>query len=181
MSPRGLEPITAKDVPETGLEAQIREVLKPFAGQRDQVIPALQRIQERLGYVPEAAAREVSRLLGVSPNFVYGVVSFYGDLRAKPHGQHAVRVCTGPACHVRGALRLLRAVEGHLGVPVGGTTPDGQYFLETVSCLGTCANAPALAVDTEPVGLVAPEQVDQALARGRPETAPMHRGGRSEG
>lgn len=171
MSPRGLEPITAKDVPETGLEPQIREALAPFAGRRDQLIPALQRIQERLGYIPEPAAREVSRVLGVSPNFVYGVVSFYADLRSKPHGQHAVRVCLGPACHVRGAQRLLRAVEGHLGVPVGGTTPDGRYHLETVSCLGTCANAPALAVDTEPVGLVAPDKVDQALARARPETA----------
>ncbi|GEM_PF-247046 len=165
MSPQGQQPITAKDVPETGLEAQVREIIAPLAGRKDAVILALERIQEHLGYVSEAAAREVSRTLGVSPNHVYGVVSFYGDLRARPHGEHTIRVCMGPACHVRGAQRLLRAVEDHLGVPAGGTTPDGRYFVETVSCLGTCANAPAMAVDTAPVGSVAPEKVGDALER----------------
>lgn len=177
MSPRGHEPVTAQDVPGTGLEAQVREIIAPFAGRKDAVIPALQRVQERLGYVPEAAAREVSRALGVSPNFVYGVITFYADLRSRPHGQRAVRVCTGPSCHVRGAQRLLQAVEAHLGVPSGGVTPDGCFSLETVSCLGTCANAPALAIDQEPVGSVAPEKVAESMIQARPEPAA---GGRRE-
>ena len=117
----------------TELERQIQETLAPLQGHKVILIPALQAVQEKFGYLPEAAMEEIGRVAGVSPNVVYGVASFYAQFRTTPVGQKHVAVCQGTACHVRGAARILEAIERALDIKAGETTPELGYSLETVS------------------------------------------------
>jgi NADH-quinone oxidoreductase subunit E len=78
---------------------------------------------------------------------VYGVTTFYAQFHLEPRGRHIVRVCRGTACHVGGSAGILRQVQEFLGVRDGETTPDLQFTLETVACLGACALAPVMVVD----------------------------------
>lgn len=113
---------------------------------------ALQDVQRALGYLPEEALRAIADVLGVTPAHVYGVASFYDRFYFHPRGRHAVRVCTGTACHVRGAEKLVRDLAGVLGIEPGETSADLAYTLETVNCVGCCALAPVVAVDGRVVG-----------------------------
>jgi NADH-quinone oxidoreductase subunit E len=111
------------------------------------VIPALQRAQEAYGYLPESVLARIAEELGVPWARVYGVATFYAQFHLKPRGKHIVRVCRGTACHVGGSAGILRDVKGFVGVAEGETTPDMQFTLETVACLGACALAPVMVVD----------------------------------
>jgi NADH-quinone oxidoreductase subunit E len=104
-------------------------------------------VQGRFGYLPAAALRDLSRRTRIPLSRIYGVLSFYAQFYTEPHGRHTIRCCRGTACHVKGAGRVLRAVEEELGVREGETTPDFAFYLETVACLGTCFLAPAMMID----------------------------------
>ena len=122
-------------------------VLSGFRSDEGNLIPLLQAVQGRFGYVSEEAIRQMSRLLKVSENQIYGVASFYSQFRFTEPGRHAVKVCLGTACHVRGGQILCLALERELDVAPGQTTKDKRYGLERVACLGCCALAPVVAVD----------------------------------
>jgi NADH-quinone oxidoreductase subunit E len=111
------------------------------------LIPVLQRTQAHYGYLPEEIVGEIARLAGLPASRVYGVITFYAQFSTVPAGRHKVRVCQGTACHVRGGDEVLRAVEKELAVKPGGTTPDLDFGLETVACLGACSFAPVMTVD----------------------------------
>jgi NADH-quinone oxidoreductase subunit E len=111
------------------------------------VIPALQRAQEAYGYLPKSVLAQISDELRVPWAHVYGVATFYAQFHLRPRGRHTVTVCRGTACHVAGSGGILRAVRDLLGVGPGETTPDLQFTLETVACLGACALAPVMVVD----------------------------------
>ena len=104
-----------------------------FAGQEGKLIPALQKAQEREGYISPAGLRAISEEHGVPLSQVYGVATFYSQFRLHPVGRHIVRVCHGTACHVQGAKSITEAVENTLGVQTGETTADRQFTLEMVS------------------------------------------------
>jgi NADH-quinone oxidoreductase subunit E len=95
---------------------------------------------------PEAI-RSVSRWLKISENEIFGVATFYAQFRFHPPGRHHLRVCLGTACHVRGGEQILLTAQQRLGVDTGETTPDGEYDLDRVACLGCCALAPVVAFD----------------------------------
>ena len=111
------------------------------------LIGLLQGIQAREGYLSEEALRALSRRTGRSLVDVYGVATFYRSFSLKPRGKHLICACLGTACHVRGAPRIAEELERQLGVKAGQTTPDGQFTLETVNCLGACALGPIVVVD----------------------------------
>ena len=111
------------------------------------LISVLQQVQKIYGYLPEPVVEEIARLTGVAASRVYGVITFYAQFSTFPSGRHKVCVCQGTACHVRGAHGVLRAVENRLGVRPGETTPDWNFALETVACLGACSFAPVMTVD----------------------------------
>ena len=113
----------------------------------EQVIPSLQEIQERFGYIPREAITWLADKLHLSEQEVYGVASFYNNFRFTPPGKHHLRICLGTACHVQGGDRLLAATIEKLGVKPGNTTPDERYSLERVACVGCCALAPAVVLD----------------------------------
>jgi NADH-quinone oxidoreductase subunit E len=128
-------------------EEDILEWLQQHDGSRGGLVALLQAIQARYGYLPEAVLREVSQRTGCSLVDLYGVATFYRSFSLQPRGEHLVCACMGTACHVRGAARILEQFEEQLGIAAGETTPDGQFTLETVNCLGACALGPAVVID----------------------------------
>jgi NADH-quinone oxidoreductase subunit E len=120
---------------------------REFKGERGDLIPVLQKVQEVHGYLRPEAIRSVSRWLKVSENEIFGVATFYAQFRFHPPGRHHLRVCLGTACHVKGGEQILLTAEQRLNIVTGETTPDGAYDLDRVACLGCCALAPVVAVD----------------------------------
>jgi len=123
----------------------------------------LQKVQEELGYVPEEAIFAVSRKSGVPASEVFGVLTFYAQFRLTPQGRNVIKVCRGTACHVRGSARILRTLEGHLGIRAGETTEDLQFTLEEIRCLGSCSLAPVMVVNQETYGRLTSEKASQIL------------------
>ncbi len=123
----------------TDLREQMREILAPFQGRQVVLIPALQAVQEKFGYLPEVAMEEIGRVARCITNVVYGVASFYSQFRFTKPGKNMIKVCLGTACHVRGAASLVESLERELHIETGKTTPDGKFSLEEVRCFGSCA------------------------------------------
>jgi NADH:ubiquinone oxidoreductase subunit E len=103
----------------------------------------------------------MARSLGLFPSQVQGVISFYAQLYTQPRGRKVVRVCRGTACHVRGGKTILKLVKQHLGLEEGETSPDFEYTLETVACIGVCALAPNMVVGDHVHGHMNPKKVEQ--------------------
>jgi NADH-quinone oxidoreductase subunit E len=127
------------------------------------LIGVLQDVQERFGYLPPAALRDISRRTRIPLSRIWGVVSFYAQFYTEPRGRHTIRCCRGTACHVKGAGRVLDALERELGVEEGETTPDMLFHLETVACLGTCFLAPVMMIDSTTYGWLTPQRIRSIL------------------
>ena len=154
------------------IDAELAEVDRIVAGHRGKqwaLIPLLQDVQEQLGYIPPHAIKPIAEGLGLFPSQVQGVISFYAQLYTTPRGKKVVRVCRGTACHVRGGKTILKLVKQHLDVEEGETTPDMEYTLETVACIGVCAMAPNMVVGKETHGNMNPKKVSQVFANRRSE------------
>ncbi len=119
--------------------------------QRDKtaIIAILQDIQDEVNYLPEDALRYVARALDIPLSKVVSLATFYKAFSLKPRGKHVIHVCLGTACHVRGAVRVLEALERDLDIQAGETDENLQFTLETVNCLGACALGPVVVVDGE--------------------------------
>ena len=126
---------------------ELANILSEFEGERGALIPVLQKVQEKFGYLPEAAISEIAKFSRMSESEVFGVASFYAQFYFTRRGQHTVKVCLGTACHVRGGERILDEVKKDLGIEPGGTTQDYKFSLERVACFGCCALAPVMTVD----------------------------------
>ena len=141
-----------------GAREQIDEVIAHGRTRPGSLIPVLQKAQAIIGYLPSVAQAYVALGLGLSPADVFGVVSFYSFFSMTPRGRHAIRVCLGTACFVKGAERILYELEQHYDFKVGETTKDRMFDLEIVRCIGACGLAPAMVIDGETHGPVAPEK-----------------------
>jgi NADH-quinone oxidoreductase subunit E len=125
----------------------IADIVAKYPANPCSLIPILQDVQARFGYLPEDSLEELERLSTISVNEIYGVATFYTQFRFTPPGEHTIYVCQGTACHVRGGFDVLRETEMRLGVSAGQTTEDGKFDLQRVACLGCCALAPVVSVD----------------------------------
>jgi NADH:ubiquinone oxidoreductase subunit E len=149
---------------------KVNAVLDDAEGQRGVLIAVLQRVQEKVGYLPEDAMQMIAERLHMSLNNVYGVASFYKHFHFKPRGKNIVKVCMGTACHVRGGKAVLTEMENKLGIKEGETTKDMSITLETVGCVGCCALAPVTTVnDQDLFGELTPKMVDDIIAMARSE------------
>ena len=145
-------------------EADIRTFLEEIGTGKDgNLIGVLQQVQDQFGYLPGPALQQISRRMRIPLSRVYGVVSFYAQFYTEPRGKHTVRCCTGTACHVKGAGRVLDAVKRELDIEQHQSTPDLVFYLETVACLGTCFLAPVMMVDDEYYGNLTQSQVGSIL------------------
>lgn len=129
------------------MPASVDEILCDFKGGPDELIPALQAVQNRLGWLSGTTIRRLADHFRLPESTVFGVASFYEQFYLTRQGKHKIRVCQGTSCHIRGGTRVLRAIEKKLGIRSGETTPDYQFTLERVACFGACALSPVIVID----------------------------------
>lgn len=147
------------------MQEKLLPILNSHPRKRESLIPVLQEVQGVLGYLPEEAVSEIAQFLGISRSDIYGVASFYAQFRFERQGEHAVKVCQGTACHVRGGKRIMGEAIQQLGVHPGQVTPDFKFSLERVACFGACALAPVMVVDKTVYAKMNTPQVKKILAR----------------
>ena len=147
------------------MEQELTQILAPYKGEKGALVPILQKVQEELGYLSEEAVSQIAKFLRVSSSEVFGVLTFYAQFRIIPSGRNVVRVCRGTACHVRGGARILEAVQRELGIKEGETTPNLEYTLETVACIGACAIAPTMMINKNAYGRLNPKRIAEVFHR----------------
>lgn len=131
------------------MDEDLKEILSTYNGNKSEVIPILQNIQAKFGYLPEKVLKEVSNFTNTPESEIFGVATFYSQFRFIPLGDKHVMVCRGTACHVMGADQIMKGIERHLGIIEGEVTKDLEYSIESVGCLGCCALAPVIMVNQE--------------------------------
>jgi NADH-quinone oxidoreductase subunit E len=137
------------------------------------LVQALHATQEAYGYLPRVALEDIAAEMSLPFSRVYGVASFYGQFRLAPVGKHVIDVCMGTACHVAGAPLVVEAFSQELEIPVGATTPDGLFTLQTVNCVGACALAPVVRLgDDETIGRVGPNEARKLVRKLRKAEVP---------
>ena len=132
---------------EATIEERLSDILSSYQGREDELVPILQHIQQELGYLPEPAIKQIAKFLRLPEITVFGVATFYAQFKLVPTGRNVIKVCRGTACHVRGGARILKEVEKQLDIKPGESTPDLEYYLETVACFGACALAPVVVLN----------------------------------
>jgi NADH-quinone oxidoreductase subunit E len=140
-------------------------------GQEDSLMGVLEEVQARYRYLPKDALILVSESMGVPLSQTYGVATFYNAFSLKPKGRHVISVCTGTACMVRGARKVLERISERLGIQPGETSEDGQFTLETVNCLGACALGPVVVADGAYSGEMTGNKSDSLLKEVMAEAA----------
>ena len=143
----------------------IGELVEKHGCERGGLIAVLEAVQSKLGYLPREALEAVAEKTGRSLVDIYGIATFFRAFSLEPRGRHLVSVCLGTACHVRGAPRILSEFEKQLGIRAGRTTPDREFTLETVNCLGACALGPIVVVDGHYFSTVSTLKISDILDR----------------
>ncbi len=159
---------------EAAVNPQIGSILSQFSRKKTNLIPLLQKVQKKLGYLPLEAMLEIARFLDIPDVDVYGVVTFYHQFRLNPPGKHSIKVCLGTACHMKGGYITLDAWKRRLSIDVRQTTADREFDLDTVACVGCCVMAPVTVVDDKPQGQVEPTRVDGLLLAFERERGEKH-------
>lgn len=127
------------------------------------LIPILQRLQKEYGYLPMEAMEEVSARTGIPLSKIYGVVTFYAQFSLIPRGKHTIKLCTGTACHIKGAPEIGKKIMDTFQVKEGEMTPDYNFTYKTVACLGTCFLAPVMMIDERYYGKLTDEKTEEIL------------------
>ncbi|MDY0003626.1 MAG: NADH-quinone oxidoreductase subunit NuoE [Polyangia bacterium] len=145
-------------------QSVIEEVFEKYPrASRDTLIPILQSVQEKAGYLSQDAIAEVGRRLKLSSGAVYGVATFYNQFRFQPLGKYHFMLCRGTACHVKGSKKLLDHVIALLGIQPGQTSRDKLFSLEVVACMGACGLAPAISLNGEVHAKVTPRKLTRLV------------------
>jgi NADH-quinone oxidoreductase subunit E len=144
---------------------RVDKVLAAFTREKANTIPILQHVQHELGYLPAEALKRIAWYVKVPESNIFSVATFYAQFNLIPRGRNIVRVCRGTACHVKGGARILKEVQNHLGIKPGESTPDMQYALETVACIGACALAPTMTINDETHGEMTARKVAEIFAQ----------------
>jgi NADH-quinone oxidoreductase subunit E len=140
-------------------------IAKRWKDKRGSLIMALHELQNRFGYVPRDAALELGKTMNVPLARIYEVVTFYNYFKLEAPGKHIISVCMGTACYLRGAPELVAKLSDKLGIKHGETTPDKQFHLQQVRCIGCCGLAPVVTVNEKVLAKVKPADiVDQVMA-----------------
>ncbi len=143
-------------------------VLSRYPTKQAALLPALWMVQDDRGWISDAAMAEVAEVLGLTPAFVKGVVTFYTMYHQHPVGEHFVQVCTTTPCNLCGAEDVVAALLEHTGCgELGATSPDGKFTVIEVECLGACGFATPVLIDDDFIENVMPERVPELIAKYR--------------
>jgi NADH-quinone oxidoreductase E subunit len=126
---------------------EIQEIAARYPQRRSAVMPALRLAQERYGWLPPDAFREVGEALELTPAYCKAVASFYDMFHLEPVGRHMIEVCTNVSCALVGAQQVLEAFQDELGIEAGETSEDGEFTLRTIECAGGCGWGTVVSVD----------------------------------
>ena len=147
------------------VEERLKSILSSYEGKAEELIPILQEVQKESGYLSDQNMRETAEFVGVVESRVYAVATFYAQFRFTPIGRKHVTVCRGTACYVRGAPRILDAIENYLGIKEGETTEDLAFSLESVACIGACGLSPCILINNRVEAKVTPKKVTTLLGK----------------
>ena len=150
------------------LDQELAEVLTPVRKDRRYLISLLQEVQQQLGYISKEAMLAIADFLGIAGSTVYGIATFFNQFRFTPLGKHPVTVCMGTACHLAGGKLVLEAMARELDIEVGGITPDHEFSLDRVACIGCCALAPVAVIGDSVYPRMTPPKVEEVLVSVRP-------------
>ena len=145
------------------LTQEITSLLEKYGKNRDSLLPILQDIQIKYGYISDFAQQEVARILDIHPVEVYGVITFYSFLSTKPKGKYIVRLCQTISCDLSGKEVIAHTIEKELGIKFGETSDDKKYSLEYVNCMGMCDQGPAMLINDRVFTKLTPHSVVEIL------------------
>jgi len=145
--------------------SQIKAILEKYPNaKRENLIPILQDVQEKCGYLSREVVSEVAKYIDLPPAKIYGVATFYNQFRFQPLGKYHIMICRGTACHVKGSKKVLDMVTKVVGVQPGHTTRDGLFSLGVVACMGACGLAPVVNINGEFYAKVTPKKLAGIIA-----------------
>ena len=148
---------------ESNVRKEVDALVEKWKNEEGSLILILHEIQNQHGYVPREVAMEVADALDIGLARIYEVITFYHYFQLKPPGRHNMAVCMGTACYLKGAPALLTEAKNQLKIEEGNTTPDREWHLDVVRCIGCCGMSPAMVVDGKVHGRVKPGEVTQRL------------------
>lgn len=157
---------TALHLPET-----VGAILQKYPGRDQDLMAVLQDIQEEYNYLPKEALNMVRKEMKIPMGQIYSVATFYNAFSLQPKGDYPICICTGTACHVKGAPKIIEALENELKISMGETTKDGKFSLEEVRCVGCCGLAPAITIGGELHGKVKVGRIKRLVKKYRKKQA----------
>lgn len=153
------------------LTPELKAFIAEWKTKPGNLIMVLHRVQQTFGYIPREVAFEVADLLNEPLAKIYGVITFYNFFKMKKPGRNNIQVCMGTACYLKGGEDIIKELEGILGVGLNTVTPDGEFSVEAVRCLGCCGLAPVLVVNGEVFGKVQTKDLQGLVQMIRARTA----------
>lgn len=141
------------------------DIFSAFKGSPEELIPILQKVQEKEGFLSEDSMRKIAKFTKVPASKVHGVATFYAQFRFKPKGRNHIMLCRGTACHVKGAPRILEEIEKQLDLKEGETSHDLEYSIESVACIGACSLAPCITVNDKVQADLTPQKIEKFFSR----------------
>lgn len=145
------------------IKEEVQGIMENYKVEKDNLIPILNEVQEKYGYIPKQAQLEISNYLNIPMAEVYGVVTFYSRFTLEPKGKYNISVCLGTACYVKGSQKILDRLKEKLQIEEGKTTPDGKFSIDTTRCVGACGIAPVFTVNDEVYGKATVKKLDEVL------------------
>ncbi|MGA2316688.1 MAG: NAD(P)H-dependent oxidoreductase subunit E [Thermodesulfobacteriota bacterium] len=147
---------------------EIDSIIERYHGKESAILAILQDIQAKEKYLPKETLEHLGERLHIPSSKIYRIATFFRAFSLMPRGRHEIIVCLGTACHVRGGQRVIDQFTMELGIRSGETTPDRNFTLETVNCLGVCAAGPVVAIDGQYFGKMSSTKVEETLKKFRP-------------
>lgn len=141
----------------------MEEILAAYTKQKENLIPILNDVQVKYGYIPEIAQRKISEYLAIPMAEIYGVITFYSRFTLKTKGKYVISVCMGTACFVKGSEKIMQRLKDRLKIQEGETTKDGMFSIDSTRCLGACGIAPVFTVNGEVYGRATVKKLDEVL------------------
>ena len=147
----------------------LKEIIDRYPKERRYALAVMQDMQRQYSYIPREGLELLAEHVGCKVAELYSMATFYKALSLKPRGKHIIKLCNGTACHIRGSVNLINGINRELGIAPGETTSDGEFTLELVNCLGSCALAPVMVVDETYYGKMTLEKLPSILSEYRKE------------
>ncbi len=148
---------------EKRIKEEMKEILEVYKVDKENLIPILNDVQEKYGYIPKLAQLEISNYLGIPMAEIFGVITFYSRFTLEPKGKYNISVCLGTACFVKGSQAILDRLKDRLKIEEGKTTEDGKFSIDTTRCVGACGIAPVFTVNNEVYGHATVKKLDEVI------------------